>query len=548
MAAHFSVEGKKPGELGRAAEGEKPGKLEKLLSFTPRSVLLVAPAALLLWAPYAFAFFPGIVEIDTIFQIGIHKGYWTYTALWPLGTTTLFGALFDLGETVFGCQTGGIAVILAAQTVSLALALAATVCYLGRWGVGAKARLALFLATTLVPTSCLQAVDLGKDAAYSVPFLVFALSSAECLRTDGASLRRPAWLAAHALAAALMVAFRSSGLLVVGVTTVFVACSLLHRRHNAARAAGAPPVRGGLGLACALLCAPLVAALCSSALCSAFLSSHDAVTGHGKREALGPAMQMATQAVIDDPEGITDEEYAALRAFYGLDEAVANFQPAMTDNVKAQCPLDVSNEATLGFLKAWASIGLRHPASYLKAAWHLYSGWVTVGDFDSLALPRFILSEESKAALGTSFGDGVDLTGDAIATTRALVDFRSSFSFNYLPEFNAEHPDFGDWGQAEATFGLRRAIFMGIAYLGSVPVLGVVLSKSLYAFYLPLVCIILWARRRREAPISVLVPLGAMAVLAFVGPVDLTRYITPSLFVMPLSLGIVAFGRRGPGR
>lgn len=76
----------------------------------------------------------------------------------------------------------------------------------------------------------------------------------------------------------------------------------------------------------------------------------------------------------------------------------------------------------------------------------------------------------------------------------------------------------------------RNCILKSIAAISEVPLIGMLASKSIFVFYVPRFVLFAWVFRRKRVHLTPLVPFGCTAILALVGPVDLTRCIVLGMF------------------
>lgn len=509
-------------------------------SFSVGNILAVAAILFLAWLPYLFAYFPGIVEIDTVFQIaeanglGVGGGYGTgtWTSLFPYGTALIMGGIFRLGWLLSGSQAYGIALITTVQMVSIALALSVCLNYLSRLNLSSSVITLLLAFSALNPVIGTQVVTIGKDPLFSIPLMYFSVGICEAIRTQFSCVLRPSWILGLCLCGCAMTAFRSTGLMVFCVGIIFMTSSYVRTSFIEKRTFATCWPR--------LLTLALVLSVSflTQHFVSCFGSTDLVVNSTSVRELYGTPMQQTTAVYLKNSSSITADELASLRSFYDVEAASESFEPQMNDQVKTKIYSNISDADVRSFRQAWVSIGAKNVPLYIGAWTDLISGYLTFGSYDSIALPRFIPSPAAMSELGTRFSDGVDIDGDPYGVLNTLLVTGSSYSAGLLPEYAQEYPWFGDWGMDPSTAWYRNALMKLVALIGKVPVACLLVSKASYSFWGPLLVLLIWAFHRKKLPLSVLVPYGSMAVLSLVSPVDLTRYIVPCLLLTPLVIGV----------
>lgn len=512
-------------------------------SFKIGKISLWSIIILICWMPYAISFYPGIVEIDSAFQIGEAIGLGmggatgpgSWTSLFPYGSAMLMGGLYSVGTYFFQSQTVGIAILLAFQMLCLAASLSFSICYLEKWSVPVWMRCVIVLITALNPVLAIQVVTVGKDPLFSISIVVTAVCVAESIRDFTNYRNSLAWIVLSSLAAISMVCLRSSGAMIVCAIWAFPLARFFWSRK----------LRQRFLLKSALYYVMPVLMACFAVFANnLFAKSHVVVDSMSLREIAGTMMQQTTAVYRDDPNNLSEEEIASLSEFYDIDIAAEHYEPQMNDQVKIQINPNVTSSHFWKFFIDWARIGIRYPSIYLKAWYQLISGYIVFGDYDSIALPRFMPTENARDILDSQFADGVDINGNPEEVVYVLLETGSPYSAELLPEYSAQYPWFGDWGMPDDTLYARELIFLSVAKFGSIPIVGWLVSKPLFVFWLPLLLLGAWIHRRKDIPLSLLVPLGCMSVLALFSPVDLTRYCVPSMVLLPLTAGLVLAGKR----
>lgn len=495
---------------------------------------------LIAFIPYMVVFYPGIVEVDTSFQIAMSLGYGygtvvDYASPFPVFDIRLLGILYAIGEAVGGDATSGIWTICLFQCVGIACSVSLISCYLEKWNVPRWARILVFIFLAFNPIVPLMAIDVGKDTLFCMFFIPFAVCISEYMRRaiygEQAEHGSTALLVCTTLSAIFSFLTTSKGIVIV-IICLFSIVFIAWRRHRKQIARNASAALG-VCLAAQLLFSLVLSPIMSQGLpdSSSFL-----------RESFGTPIQQATWVAKVNGQ-LTDTERERLNNFYNLDAAVDDLIRDTSDNSKVHVGKDASISDAVWFFDAYVSIGLSHPKEYLKSFIDLYDGYWQMNTMESLMLPRLMPNNESNSPL--SWEDNMfRFPGDIDDAIEAINNDWVIYSHGNLPEYAEQHPDFGNWKMNDENSQARKDIFTFIMQVGKIPVLGLLVSKSLYATYLPLLLLglaIFGIRKpNKGAAIWLLAPLGVSCVFAFLSPADLARYVYPCLMLVPLYLGIIA--------
>lgn len=502
-------------------------------------VAACAIVCLLAFIPYMWAFYPGIVEVDTSFQIAMSLGYGygtieDYASPFPVFDIRLLGALYALGEAIWRDAMGGIWAICLFQCTGIATSISLIACYLSKWEVPAWVRLLVFAFLAVNPIVPLMTVDVGKDTVFCVFFVPFCVCVCEYIRQ--AAFEHPGAEQGHksrfVLATcaftfgALSFLTVSKGIVIV-LGSVAIAFALAFKKKNKQLAKSLGAVFGSC------VAAQLVFSLAISPIMSVGLPSSSSFL----RESLGTPIQQATWTVKVNGD-VTDAERAKLDAFYDLGAAVERYNRDTSDDAKVFVREDATLSDAIWMLDAYVSIGMSHPKEYAKSFVDLYDGFWQVGTTESLMLPRLMPNNDSDSPLdwkGNMFRVPVSSIDEAI---KAVQNDWVMYSHGNLPEYEKQHPDFGNWKMDEDGAQSRRDIISSIMQIGKIPVVGLLVSKSTYVLYLPLLLLAIAAigtrHGRKGSAVLLLAPLGLSCMLAFLSPADLARYVYPCLMLCPM--------------
>lgn len=496
--------------------------------FDALHVFVFAVIAIVLWLPYLVAFAPGIVEIDTVFQIAESLGYGdgshgpgTYTSLFPLFCVWLIGTLYAIGMFLFSTPWAAIMFSTSVLACTLAFSVSFACCYLSRWNVKVLWRWIIFAFLCLCPIFPLMAVDLGKDTFFVAAFLPLCTCFAELLRRSQSGEKATApWIILSTISAVIAALVASRGTVIV--LACLIVCIFAARRSKQVMAALAVP-----------LCMVLVAtAIMSCFVSPALVRDNDSMAS---RELMSTPMTQVARALVDGTE-LTEEEHAAFAAFFDVDLAPSLYNDRIADPVKVLIRTDPppTNAETLEFFKAYMSLGFRAPESYNAAFGDLTRGFWCPGEFRSLCLPRFIpLKETVEDGLVDDY-DGMDLPNDFYKMKKMIQKSQVYYTATILVEYCGEHPEFGDWGMNWWPHRIREIVMTLVIRVGEIPVIGLLVQKPLYDLIIPallLLSILIFGRRKRGLLFALVFPLLFSSLIVFASPVDFTRYAYPCMLL-----------------
>lgn len=131
----------------------------------------------------------------------------------------------------------------------------------------------------------------------------------------------------------------------------------------------------------------------------------------GSQASLAVPIEMLARTAKAFPQDISQEEKNAIESYliYSWEEIGRQYNPYIADPVTGFSVKDESKKSD--FIKAWISIGVRHPITYLTAFVTLESGWITFnsGDYirskiDTMAIQSQLLSVRTATHINPDTG------------------------------------------------------------------------------------------------------------------------------------------------
>lgn len=405
------------------------------------------------WGAYLIVFAPGSLTYDGARSL---NQFTTDTRLenhHPVLMNLLYGALMHFGRAL-GSDDAGLFLIAGLQAACLALALSGAIAASRRLGLPGPLALACLLYFALFPAWGVLAQDVIKDTLFCAVFAWFCLLlCAAALRPD--QVGGHGWLVLG-FAALLVSLTRNNGiyLVVPSFLALAVLASIRARQNRKAAAAPngekacpgqAPSPHRGAGGAVRHSASPRRAfpaplhrsstgrfgrrpwafpagAACAVVVLYVFMTSVAypamGVDMREEKEMLSVPFQQTARTFAAYPEDVSVEEFAAVNAVLPAESLAALYNPDLADPVKESYKLhnskiegsfayaDEHPDALGAYLRVWASMGLRHPGTYVSATVantyaYFYPG--TVIDVDGTR-PVLLLGQ---------IGEPINLTYDA---------------------------------------------------------------------------------------------------------------------------------------
>ncbi len=342
--------------------------------FFGRHCLLVSAAVIALcWLPYLIIYFPGTLTWDGARSMNQFITDAPLENHHPVLMNLLYAGLMTLGRTLYSDNLGLLLIVLlqyAACVAAFSLSVRQLVSMKApRWLVIAS--LAFF---ALYPGWGLFAQTAIKDTLFFAVFCLFVLSLLRLMASARPAPSAWAWAAAVGLALCFT---RNNGVYIV-LPSLLAVAALFGLGRAFPRRAGRRRARTALGVAVA----------CAAAYLLVMNVAWPALGVNTKenKEMLSIPFQQTTRTLLEHPGDVTDAERNAIAAVLPYDELTDLYLPDLADPVKESLKNESGNlegEERDAYFRAWLSMGLRHPATYLRATlantYAYFYPWAIVG-------------------------------------------------------------------------------------------------------------------------------------------------------------------------
>lgn len=320
---------------------------------------------LLAWSPYIYWYYPGTLWYDTGDQILQFFGYQVLdssgqyiTTHHPLFDTLLFGWFAQIGSALFNSKALGLALLIGIQIMVGAFELSYAVEWFRSHGTGCIARALLLLFFAFFPFFPTFYCGLVKDSVHALFLVPWLLMYFDVALTHGTALSRP-W-------PAILFGLLSIGNALTTATGMYItALSLL-----AAMFFVPGRVRR---IGCTIASAVLVV-FCQLVFPAVIPTPYPVQKSDAHQMFILP-MQMTARYSSQFHDDVTSTERIAIDGFnmVSFDEMPQQYNPYLADPIIHLKLGDPSYQNQ--YVRAWISMGLRHPDSYLQAFLCMESGW-----------------------------------------------------------------------------------------------------------------------------------------------------------------------------
>ena len=444
--------------------------------------LLDTVIILLCWFPVLLAYYPSVFAYDAegqLYQVLAHD----YSTHHPLLHTIFLGVFFQLGGSLPGSYSAGMAVHSVVQMILMACVFGYVLAFLYRKGVPVYLRTVLLLFYALFPTNSILAMSTTKDVLFSALVLLHTL----CVyrMTDSTEIFTAKKQILYILWTVLMLLFRNNALyaLIVSISVIGITlCRSTAKNSGSWRR---------------YLMLTALAVILSGAGNMALKSSLHAHNG-SPREMLSIPLQQMARTRVTAEETLPPDMRQELNQYLPEEWVFAAYNPYLADPVKNRA---VIHDNPAGLIKTWIRLGLSHPQIYIDA-------------FLDNSVGYWFLEDRTHAqiyGLGTESGFGYLSTDNRAMPAGCEIVERSC-----LPELRA----------------FLEKIVSDNAYQ-KVPVLRIIFAPAFYWWLLCLYMAAVIYRRQYLLLLPAVFLIGYYLTL-LLSPAVLIRYMYPFVVTVPV--------------
>jgi len=317
--------------------------------FNKKSFLKIFTIIFVLWLPYLIIKFPGSVSADSTWQIRQFFGETEYTTHHPVFSTWIIGGFIWLGSKIINFKFGIFLCALVQYTV-MAGAFAYSIVEISKLNDNKTYPMVLVVGYAIAPCFGNTASSIVKDAFFCSLFTLFIVKLCTFVKEFKENNVTFSSCFVLFVLGILVSLFRNNGIYAVAPTLIIVALMILFKKGINLKV-----------LKSAVVVLVIVVFCCFNLLQTTVLN----VKKGSIAEALSIPFQQTARYVTEYGNEVTEEERQAIDAVLDYDNLAADYNPYVSDPVKAKYKGD--NSALVPYLKVWFKQFLKHPGCYFEA-------------------------------------------------------------------------------------------------------------------------------------------------------------------------------------
>ena len=310
--------------------------------------------------PYLYIYYPGLNIFDTHDQILQFFGYPSYIGdgqylsdHHPVLLTVIYGLFIRFGLFLGSANLGQLLYSIV-SLVLLSAVLSWTFLSFTTLGLSWKIPLFTSIFWALWPVPALYAFNMCKDVTVAPFLLLYAHQMLHIWQTDGKWIKNTRNCLFLFLVLLIMMMMRKSAFYAILLAGLCLLISYKSCRKKMLIVYGS--------------------ALLSFIFYSSLLLPALHVLPGESREMLSVPFQMTARYLNTYPEDVTPEEKEALSQVLDM-ESISSYDPRLSDPIKDSSKDTLSFSTFRSYIKAWFSMGIRHPGVYLDAFLNLTYGY-----------------------------------------------------------------------------------------------------------------------------------------------------------------------------
>ncbi|MCR5101838.1 MAG: DUF6020 family protein [Butyrivibrio sp.] len=320
------------------------------------SYIFSIPIILIGWLPIIISNLPGSVPYDGMTQLLEHFGQIPHYGHHPVFITRLYGILVQLGQILINTNFGVFLVVLF-QTV-FCVVIFSNVCDFILEVTGSRTFYIIsVLFYSLFPMFGFYVSAVLKDTFYMIVATWFSLCICKGITrkiNKGILFTRKSQIISLIISGLLMCLSRKEASICVIITLLFLFLSLIKGKNYTLS-----EIKSIVIIVASIL-------LINSGFNFVVFNIIGIQKGEVS-EALSIPFQQTGRYVRDYEDDINDEEKAAISAILPYDELGSLYDPELSDPIKGKMNNESGTTGYVNYIKAWITMGLKHPNVYFEA-------------------------------------------------------------------------------------------------------------------------------------------------------------------------------------
>ena len=317
------------------------------LYFDRHTFLISVISLVLMWLPYYIVYFPGSVPADGLHMIKDAIGVTMLSNHHSWVLVLVFGFIFKVGNYI--SQNIGVFMVVCFCGIVEILCYSYVIVTIKRWGRSSVFCVIMLLFYGLMPGFGTFAQAFLKDGIFYSFFSAVVVLVFDIIRMKNTDVDNRFILKVLELAGACIVLSVIRRDAMVRIIVALIAMTIC-----------VPRKKKIYGAAVLLVTLHMFASIAS-------LADSISVEQGRTREPLSIPFQQTARYMLEYPDDVTDEEYAAIDAVLDVDSIVERYDPELSDPVKEMYNENADSEQISAYIRAWLSLMKKHPRVYLEA-------------------------------------------------------------------------------------------------------------------------------------------------------------------------------------
>ena len=425
---------------------------------------------LILYIPYIIFFFPGSMNLDSLYQINQFCGTAEWNTQHPIISTIVYGMFMKIG-TFLKNPNLGLFIPNILQLIICVTIISNMINYFYEITQNKKIRAGLILFFGLVPVWPINFYTEVKDIPFSIAILgmMFLLMKSFLSKENLEKKDYILW----ALSLLVTLFFRHNGMHTIILCIPFIWLMIKNNKEKK------------------VLILISIIAVVFSYITNMILMSCLHISKGSKKEVISVPLQQTASYVYFHNNELTRDEIKTIDKIIEIDKVIENYDPETIDYVKAYYK-EPSTSELAEYFKVWFKMFFKHPDTYILATLNMNFGYI---------YPEWKEYKDGIALYEITYSDTLD---------------KNDLDLHYLDIFKNQRNTLED-----LAYGTR-----------SLP-LGIIYSCGTYFWLLIMITIILWyyGKKREILP---LIPLYTIILATLVSPINAyVRYFIPLMVCMP---------------
>lgn len=322
--------------------------------YNAKSLIFIWLAIFILWMPYFIKYYPGIMTVDSVYQVrqAISTGLDSHH---PMFHTLLIRLCLTIGSKVKDYNLG-VALYSIVQMLALSGIFAYTIYYMQKKGVSKILRIISFIFFTFYPVFPIYSITMWKDVLFGGMILLYTINIIELIFNTDTYLESYKNIAKFIIITLLVMLFRNNGIYAIILSVPIMI--IIFRKHYKK--------------IIIMYLLPIILYYAFNAFAYNVLSARKG----NIVEALSVPVQQIARVVKYNEDNLTEDEKREISKYFILDELGEAYDSKLSDPVKNLFNSKEFEENKFEFIKLWLNLFFKYPREYVESfLYNSYGYW-----------------------------------------------------------------------------------------------------------------------------------------------------------------------------